>query len=394
MNSDIFGPLEESRAKETTKKLLAANRKLQKEKRNEYLELMGKLDMLGVLKKSLVAAKRRAVRRLLSVKEDQAHEQEHLPSSTARAVSKAIAEYLEGKECSPPEVCSKKWSGIAKGVKQSVLLCKEAWYHPSNPYYDQGPFTEAEDQVLRREQGEWSVLYREMKRAPIKIFSRYVELEGTKQRKSAWTPEEDAALASLVEKYGVGSWVRVASHFKHRTGKQCMYRYNRALVPTRKKGKWTPEEDEALVRAVQHHKEGNWKRIKEHIPGRSGPQCRERWIYTLDPQINNTPWTEAEKEKLAVLCAEQTVFNWESIAAEISTRNGRQCRTKYMQMCKASGEKGAEKKGIEKKEREKKGTEREKKKERDSTEKKKKEKKGTEREKREKKERTSQQEQV
>lgn len=43
----------------------------------------------------------------------------------------------------------------------------------------------------------------------------------------------------------------VASEIPGRTGQQCMHRWQKALMPGIKKGRWTAEEDEVRVTALQ-----------------------------------------------------------------------------------------------------------------------------------------------
>ena len=43
----------------------------------------------------------------------------------------------------------------------------------------------------------------------------------------------------------------VASEIPGRTGQQCMHRWQKALMPGIKKGRWTAEEDEVRMRALQ-----------------------------------------------------------------------------------------------------------------------------------------------
>ena len=62
-----------------------------------------------------------------------------------------------------------------------------------------------------------------------------------------------------------------------------------------KTGPWTEEEDRAVVRLVQANGPHKWTFIAEHLPGRIGKQCRERWHNHLNPGINAQDWTEEEE---------------------------------------------------------------------------------------------------
>uniref|UniRef100_A0A7S0ZKV9 Uncharacterized protein n=1 Tax=Timspurckia oligopyrenoides TaxID=708627 RepID=A0A7S0ZKV9_9RHOD len=69
---------------------------------------------------------------------------------------------------------------------------------------------------------------------------------------------------------------------------------------------WSKSEDELLVKLVSEIGdtvtiEGStktWSKVSRSIPGRSGKQCRERWINQLRPGIKKGEWTEAEKKIL------------------------------------------------------------------------------------------------
>nr|CAD1831685.1 unnamed protein product [Ananas comosus var. bracteatus] len=64
------------------------------------------------------------------------------------------------------------------------------------------------------------------------------------------------------------------------------------------KGPWSPEEDEALQRLVQKHGARNWSLISKSIPGRSGKSCRLRWCNQLSPQVEHRPFTPDEDDAI------------------------------------------------------------------------------------------------
>uniref|UniRef100_R7WE05 Myb protein n=1 Tax=Aegilops tauschii TaxID=37682 RepID=R7WE05_AEGTA len=53
----------------------------------------------------------------------------------------------------------------------------------------------------------------------------------------------------------------------------------------RLKRPWTVEEDTMLRAKVHEFGKGRWAKVALYFPGRSGKQCRERWINQLDPNI-------------------------------------------------------------------------------------------------------------
>jgi predicted RNA-binding protein len=84
--------------------------------------------------------------------------------------------------------------------------------------------------------------------------------------KGLWSAEEDAIIKRCVES-GVGKWSVIAEHVPGRNGKQCRERYENHLKPTVKKGGWSEEEETKLQEL--HDKFGNrWSLISKHLPGR------------------------------------------------------------------------------------------------------------------------------
>ena len=85
------------------------------------------------------------------------------------------------------------------------------------------------------------------------------------------------------------------------------------------KGPWSPEEDEALQRLVQTYGPRNWSLISKSIPGRSGKSCRLRWCNQLSPEVEHRPFTPEEDE--AIIRAHARFGNkWATIARLLNGR--------------------------------------------------------------------------
>ena len=63
--------------------------------------------------------------------------------------------------------------------------------------------------------------------------------------------------------------------------------------------KWTTEEDQVLKDHVARYGKKGWSKVANLLPGRLAKQCRERWIYQINPKINTKKWTEEEDIQLA-----------------------------------------------------------------------------------------------
>lgn len=98
-----------------------------------------------------------------------------------------------------------------------------------------------------------------------------------------WAPEEDAALIKVVTTLGTKAWKNVAQlvhrecpHLPERTADQCSQHWLRVLDPNIVKGKWTPEDDRALIEAVKACPPKQWKLIANYVKGRTDIQVRYR----------------------------------------------------------------------------------------------------------------------
>jgi len=60
------------------------------------------------------------------------------------------------------------------------------------------------------------------------------------------------------------------------------------------KGSWTPGED-SILRSKYRLFGNKWSKIAEFLPGRSGKQCRERFVNHLDPELKKCEWSDDEE---------------------------------------------------------------------------------------------------
>jgi len=116
----------------------------------------------------------------------------------------------------------------------------------------------------------------------------------SKGSKGKWTKEEDCKLQSAVMLHEGKNWKKIAEHFPDRTDVQCLHRWQKVLNPDVVKGPWTQEEDQKVMELVEIYGAKKWSLIAQHLPGRIGKQCRERWHNHLNPHINKGPWTDIE----------------------------------------------------------------------------------------------------
>ena len=99
---------------------------------------------------------------------------------------------------------------------------------------------------------------------------------------------------------------------------QCRQRWYTTKKPGIHKGKWTPDEDHTLLQALDKYGH-KWSLIANCLPGRTPPQCRERWHFFLSPDLDKSKFTSAEDELLCRL-HEKHGNKWSLIAREMETK--------------------------------------------------------------------------
>lgn len=101
-----------------------------------------------------------------------------------------------------------------------------------------------------------------------------------KNRKSgpkAWTKEEDALLLSIVKKMQMPmKWSIVALSLPGRTGKQCRERYVNHLNPRLKVTDWNALED-AMIFHLYNSMGSHWAKMSKLIPGRTDNGIKNRF---------------------------------------------------------------------------------------------------------------------
>jgi len=143
--------------------------------------------------------------------------------------------------------------------------------------------------------------------------------------KHEWRPDKDGKLKELVLDYGDTDpdWEQIANDVGgNLTAAQCSTRWSQIAKPGRSKEPWSPEEDERLRATVAkfvgldnkpNKSNLKWGEVATIMTGRTGKQCRERWLNQLDPDIKKGDWT-AEEDRIIVEAREKYGNKWCKIA--------------------------------------------------------------------------------
>ena len=110
---------------------------------------------------------------------------------------------------------------------------------------------------------------------------------GQISKKQKWTEEEDKLLIEAVKKYTTNNWPLIACSISGRTGKQCRERWINQLNPDLKKNDWNAQEDLLLIN-LQKVYGNSWAKISKSLPGRSANAIKNRWSWLSRHRINHS----------------------------------------------------------------------------------------------------------
>ncbi|CAN4103804.1 unnamed protein product [Withania somnifera] len=99
----------------------------------------------------------------------------------------------------------------------------------------------------------------------------------SKVKKGPWSCEEDLCLISFIQKHGHQNWRSLPKQAGlQRCGKSCRLRWINYLRPDVKRGNFTPQEEDTIIKL--HQSFGNkWSKIASHLPGRTDNEIKNVW---------------------------------------------------------------------------------------------------------------------
>ena len=249
--------------------------------------------------------------------------------------------------------------------KRSGIECMLQWHNAMKPSLKTGPFSGHEQKKLRqlaKRYGEhadgWEIISSNFPgRSPLLCLQEYTR-EGRAEEARArekerrvgnlfFTDDDVQRVRQLVLKHGQ-SWKKIAKEFGGSwTPQQIMFEWRKHLQSTgggivaAKKGKWSKDEDDKLVKAVAVLGR-QWAKVAHHVPGRTEMQVRERYVNHLDPQVeSNQPFTDEELSLVRREVPKHTNtqtgrVSWAKVARMLPSRTDRQVKKAWERLLRVA----------------------------------------------------------
>ncbi|KAK1354280.1 Transcription repressor MYB6 [Heracleum sosnowskyi] len=120
-------------------------------------------------------------------------------------------------------------------------------------------------------------------------------------KRGRWTAKEDEILTNYIRANGEGSWRSLPKNAGLlRCGKSCRLRWINYLRPDVKRGKFSFDEEDVIIRL--HASLGNrWSTIAGHLDGRTDNEIKNYWNSHLSRRAERFPVTDQIEQKDALL---------------------------------------------------------------------------------------------
>ncbi|KAI9249593.1 hypothetical protein EDC94DRAFT_663928 [Helicostylum pulchrum] len=201
----------------------------------------------------------------------------------------------------------KRWTFISKYFIDRPASTLMNRYSLLKDEKGRGPWTEEELKVLREvskgkspeEIDNWEEIQKALPipRPMFLIKQKYIYSLNPATKFGRWSQEESEKLQHLITRYGEDNLDKVATLMGSRTRRQCLERW-RWQMASIKKGRFSPDEDAKILKAVAQYGENFAVVAKVIGSDRTARHISQHYRNILAPNIDRSPWTLEEQRKL------------------------------------------------------------------------------------------------
>ncbi|CCJ30386.1 unnamed protein product [Pneumocystis jirovecii] len=243
------------------------------------------------------------------------------------------------------------WKDISSYIGRSAYQCYLRWKRTSNPSIIRGPMTDSEKIIIEEAHKKYGNQWERISALVPGRTSLQIEVYFRENKRNfvrnnlRYSPNIIDALDRLIltgsyrTSDGRISWTKLSKeHFpniKPVLLRKAWARYNKMGF---KSDKWTPEEVDKLIKAVNIVRESNvsyqiWKIVANLIPGRTAESCKIKYRSVSFRKSDITParrWTTIENLKL-INTALMREFRWVKVAMDLHYPYNF-CRDKFLNL--------------------------------------------------------------
>lgn len=155
-------------------------------------------------------------------------------------------------------------------------------------------------------------------------MGRHLCCHKEKLKKGLWSPEEDDKLMRYVTTHGIGRWSAVPKHAGlERCGKSCRLRWINYLRPDLKRGTFSDHEEKLIIDL--HAALGNrWSQIATRLPGRTDNEIKNFWNSCIKKklrQVGIDPNTHKPISEAANASDEQLSFDAQQVSISLKVED-------------------------------------------------------------------------
>ncbi|XP_059664461.1 transcription factor MYB15-like [Cornus florida] len=143
------------------------------------------------------------------------------------------------------------------------------------------------------------------------VRAPFIDKNGMK--KGAWSADEDNKLRAYILRYGHWNWSQLPKYAGlSRCGKSCRLRWMNYLRPTVKRGIYSKEEDDLIIK-VQAELGSKWSAIAAKLPGRTDNDIKNHWHTHLKKRMKQEQMASLVGQQCSEISVPETNQNEQSI---------------------------------------------------------------------------------